>query len=440
MTRHVVVILAIMVAAADAAAQERLSLDAAVQAALSDNASIRAARAGTREAEANARQARSGWFPRISAAESWQRGDQPVFVFSSLLSARRFGAANFAIDALNHPDAIGFFRTSVGLEQQVFDGGRQRSASKAARLQQDIADASADEAIAGIALAVTEAFGRVLAADAGRAAAGSALTAAREDLVRIERRRSAGMATDADVLDLTVRVADLQQREIRAEGDRAVARAELSRLMGAPVGRDFEVAEPVSAEGAMAFDLPALLAEADASRPELRRAARSRELAEARRREARASLIPQVAAQAAFDVGGTRFDDRASSWLVGGEVRWTFSLGGAERARLDAAGQSVIRAAAELEAARAAVHVDVITALRQLESARARQAVGRAAADQSRESQRIIRNRFDAGVASVNDVLRASTAVLDAESARTAALVDVVIGEAMLRRALGRAP
>jgi len=64
----------------------------------------------------------------VSFVESWQRGNQPVFVFSSLLSARQFGAANFAVDALNYPDANGFFHASLGVEQLLFDGGRQRSA------------------------------------------------------------------------------------------------------------------------------------------------------------------------------------------------------------------------------------------------------------------------------------------------------------------------
>ena len=45
----------------------------------------------------------------MDASETWQRGNQPVFVFGSLLNQRRFTAADFALDALNHPDAIDNF-------------------------------------------------------------------------------------------------------------------------------------------------------------------------------------------------------------------------------------------------------------------------------------------------------------------------------------------
>jgi outer membrane protein TolC len=423
------------------AAQEPLTLDHAVTAALAQNASLRATRAGQDEAAARVTVARSGLFPRFSVTESWQRGDQPVFVFSSLLSARRFAATNFAIDALNHPDPIGFFHTTVGVEQLLFDGGRQRAATSLAAQLDEIAHTAVDEAAAGLAVAATQTFGRILAAQAAHQAAEGGLAAAREDLARVERRRYAGMATDAEVLALVVHVADLQQRAIQADGDAGIARAELNRLMGSPIDREFRAVEPPAAVFLdVDANLAVLFAEADAARPEIKRAAASLQIADASRRQARAGLIPQIAAQAAIDVSGTQFNDRASSWLVGGELRWTFSTGGAELAQITGAAASAARARAEADEARAAVHVDVASALFRVETARARQAAGRAAAEQARESHRIIRDRFDAGIAGVGDLLRASTAVLDADANRISALVDGIVSAAMLRRALGRNP
>lgn len=424
-------------------AQEALTVEVAVDAALAHNAPLRAARAGIDEAAAQWTVARSGFFPRVSITESWQRGDQPVFVFSSLLSARRFAANNFAIDALNHPDPIGFFRTSVAVEQVLFDGGRLNAAENGANLRRTIAATSADEVAAALIVTTTQTFGRIVIGEAARRAAGDGLAAAREDLAHAERRRDAGVATDADVLALVVHVADLQQRAIQAEGDAAEARAALNRLMGKPVDAPLQVVEPAGAPADDFGDhlnLPALLAAADAARPELKRAAAAAEAADAARRQARAALIPQVAAQAAWDVSGTRVNDRASSWIVGGELRWTLSTGGAELAAMKAAAASIARTNAEADDARAAVHVEVITALRRLESARARRDAGRAAVDQARESQRIIRDRFEAGITSVTDVLRASTALSDADANRVASLVDTMVATAMLRRAVGRTP
>ena len=423
-----------------AIAQEPLTVDAAVQAAIAHNASLRAARAGLDEAAARTDEARSGFFPRLSVSEAWQRGDEPVFAFSSLLSSRQFAASNFAIDALNHPDPIGFFRTTVGVEQLIYDGGRQRAAAASASFGRDIAAASVDQATAGIALQTTQAFGRLLVSEAAKRAADGGLESARQDLIRAENRRDAGRATDADVLSLAVHVADLQQRAIQANSESAVARAELNRLMGAPVDAPLVAAAPAPAAPPSSADITALLAEADAARPEIKRAAAAARVAEKTQTQATAALIPQIAAQAAYDLSGTQFSDRAGAWIVGGQIRWTFSTGGAELAGRKAAAAAIARAAAESDDARAAVHVEVISAAGGIESARAREAVGRAAADQARESQRIIRDRFEQGLAGVNDVLRASTAVLDAEASRTAAIVDLMVANAMLRRAVGRLP
>jgi outer membrane protein TolC len=423
-------------------AQEPLTIDQAVQDALAHNAGLRAVRAGVSEADAHVDEARSGWFPRVSVAETWQRGDQPVFVFSSLLAARQFGPQNFAIDNLNHPDAIGFYRTSIALEQLVFDAGWQRSAVDSAKYRRDIAQSSSDEASAALMLATVQAYGRTLTAEAAQRAAEAALEAGREDLTRTEQRRDAGVASDADVLALVAHVADLQQRAIHHRGEAAVSRAELNRLMGVPIDREYQVAQPPDANGVAlaASSVEVLLAEAGRSRPELRRAASGQQLADAERTSARAALIPRVAAQAAFDISGIQFNDRASAWLVGAEVRWNLSLGGAEAARLRAATDARNRAAAEADDRRAAVQVEVVAALRRLQAANARRSAGLAAVDQARESQRMIRDRFEAGLATVTDVLRASSAVVDAESQRVSAAVDAMVGEATLRRALGRFP
>jgi outer membrane protein TolC len=441
--RILVTLLALGPVNAVAQAQEVLTVDGAVKAALARNASLRASRASTEEATAHATEARSGFFPRISFSEAWERGNEPVFVFSSLLSSRRFAAPNFAIDALNHPDSTGFFHAGVGVEQLLFDAGQQRATSTAAGLRRAIAGFETDEAAGALAVATTQTYGRVVTAVAERRAAEAGLSAAREDLSRAERRRDAGMATDADVLELVVHVADLQQRAITAEGDAGVARAELNRIIGNPVDTEVQIVEPVSATIDGLDEHPnvaALLAEADAARPELKRATAASRLAEEAKHEARAGLIPHVAARADVGLSGTTFSDRASSWILGGELRWTFSTGGAELAATKAAAASMARAQAEADDAQAAVHVDVVSALRRLETARARQAAGRAAVDQARESQRIIRDRFEAGIAPVNDVLRASTAALDAETNRVAAVVDTAVAAAQLRRALGRTP
>ena len=94
---------AILFAALPASAQSPLSLSEAIARARAHNPDVGSAAAAEREAAERVTQARGGYFPKVDVAESWQRGNNPVFVFSSLLAQRQFTAADFALDALNHP-------------------------------------------------------------------------------------------------------------------------------------------------------------------------------------------------------------------------------------------------------------------------------------------------------------------------------------------------
>lgn len=435
-------LLCLLPAGADAgqvAAGEPLSLERVVGDVAAQSAQVRAAGAGAEAASREVAAARGTWFPRLSFTESWQRGDQPTFVFSSLLASRRFAAENFAVQQLNHPDPIGYARTAATLEQVLFDGGRRRAGVDDARSQQTIADLDHRDAALTAVVGATELYGRLLAAQAMQRAADAALAAGREDLARAERRRDAGVATDADVLALTVHVADMEQRSIKAGGDAQVVRARINRLAGAAVDRPFVAVEPVLADRPIP-DAATLFAEAESLRPDVLKANAALQTADSGRRAARAAFMPVVAVQATYELSGTRITDRASSWVAGGELRWTLAAGGVERAKAQAAAARVSQARIAAEDARAAARVDVVAAVEQLRSARARQTVGRAAVAQARESERIIRDRFDAGLMPVNDVLRAAGALLDAESQRVSALVDELTSRAALDRALGRLP
>lgn len=362
-----------------------------------------------------------------------------MFVFSTLLASRRFAAGNFAVDALNHPDSLGAFHTTAAIEQVLFDGGATAATTAGAHAQVTMAQHQSSEAELATIEQVTALYGQVLARQASREALDAALASAAADARLAERRRDAGTVTEADVLALAVHVATLQQRAIQDDGDLAILRAQLNRLAGQPLDRAFTALAPAPAS-APTPPLDEVLARADEQRPERQRALAAATLAEQARRAARAALLPRVAAQAAFDVTGTRAFDRAGSWLVGGEVRWSLGLAGTEHARVTEATARATQARLDAEDARAQAQVDALTALRQLESARARQAVGQAMVAQARESARITRDRYEAGLARVNDVLQAATAVLDAEALRTSALADEFTSRARLSRATGRRP
>lgn len=418
-------------------AQQPVTLDEAIAAAMARNPALAAARAQSDGAAADVASARGGWFPRVTLAESVQRGDQPVFAFGALLSARQFTAADFAVARLNSPGATNLFTTRLGLGQLIFDGGRTSAAIAGSQARRDLVLAGADEATAGVIVAVTSTYGQLLRMQAAVLAVDGAVAAATEDLTRAEHRRDAGTVTDADVLAVAVHLSSLRQRRLQLDADRSATAAQLNRLMGTAVDAPIavvDVAHPTRVEG----ELAALFAEAEAARPELRRADAQVRMATAGARQASSIWWPQVAAQAGVEWNGLTAGERARSWVVGAEARWSLSLSGADRARITAAASARTAAERMRDDVRASVHAEVLAAVRQRDTAIARVGLGTETVAQATERARVVRNRYDAGLASMTDVLAAAGALLDAEASRTSATVDVLTTTTELHRALGR--
>jgi outer membrane protein TolC len=173
-------------------------------------------------------------------------------------------------------------------------------------------------------------------------------------------------------------------------------------------------------------------------RPEIEQAVLQRDISRALHESARSALMPYVAVQGGYEWNDGRRAGPAGSWIAAANVRMNLFSGGASIARVRQASFAMQRAEAERTRAEAAVRIELMTAVEQLGAARARQDISRATVLQARESERMIRDRYQAGIVPAAEVIRAATAVLDAEAQRINAVIDVVVGEAALRRAAGQ--
>lgn len=423
--------------AVPAAAQTPLTLADAIARARAQNPDARSSAAAEREAAQRIAQARAGYWPKVDVAESWQRGNQPVFVFSSLLAQRQFTAADFALGALNHPDALDNYRTAVTVEQPLFDGVA-RANMTVARIGHEMAGATRQMVDHDLAASVTAAYGRALAAAGARRSADAAVDTARTDRELAGNRRDAGLVTDADVLQIDVHLSRTREWQIVAASDERIARAQLNQLIGAPLSEAF-LLDPAPATAIIdAIDLAVLEAEAIKARPDVTLAALQEQLARAGQTAARAAFFPHVSAQGGWELNGSAWNSRASGWIVGAVARVNLFNGFADKARLAEAADRATRHALERDKAETAARLDVHVAVARLEAARASDAVGRDAVVQARESRRIIRDRYEAGLTDVASLLRSAEAVAQADAQQVAAQVAVLTASADLQRALGR--
>ena len=417
-------------------AAETLSIQRAIELALAANPDLAAVHVAEAEARAQQEAVSRAWLPHVNLDEGWQRGNQPVFAFGSLLAQRRFTEADFAVQSLNNPTPLSNYRGAVVLRESIFDAGDARARAATATATTALASAAYRQTTLDTAAAVAQAYGNAIVADADARAAAAAIEAATHDIARAEARRDAGMATSADVLSLKVHLAEMQAREIAARGDGRIARATLNRLIGASLDADWEIVQPAIPTANTADALDARVT----NRPDVVQAALRVDVADGLARAARAARFPRVDFEGGYEWNGDRWAERAPSWLVGIRAQLSFSASGAEAARSRAAAYAVERARLERAGTELDARLDIRTAVARVETAHARQEVAMGAVRQARESQRIIRDRYNVGLAGVSEVLRAADATLTAESLQVNADVEAMVASVMLDRAVGRTP
>lgn len=432
-------IMAVLLSAGPLWAQSPLSLKDAVRTALEKNTSIEASAAAEDAAQSKVDEARGGYLPKVNYSESWTRSDNPVFVFSSLLTEHQFSGNNFLLGPLNRPDFLNNFQSLVTADQTLFDAGQTKRAIREAGLSKDIAGEDHRMAKMDVIASVVRAYYDAALSAAEVKAADQSMQSAQADLQHAENVRAAGLATDADVLSIRVHLAGVREQQIQRSADLDVARAALNDALGEPLDTTYHL----TTELAPATVSPRLVADYETSaladRPEARQAKLSSRLAQTQADDARSGYLPDVVLHGAFEGDRQNFYDRGgANWTVSVGLRWNLFNGFSDRARIEETTSQFRRSEALEQSANSSIRLQVRRAFADLRAAEERIDVAKASVAEAEETLRITQNRYQAGMNNVTDLLRTETAALDARTRYLAAVHDQRIAAAMLELAAGR--
>ncbi len=442
----------LLLALASTAAAESLTLRDAVGEALARHPAIAVADARRDVATAREAEARAGRFPRLDVVESVTRSNNPVFVFGSLLEQGEFAQRHFDPAFLNAPDALTNFRASITARYAAFDRFRTTTAVRQARNGMDRAGVELDETRQRVRSEVIARYYGVLVAQEKLAVSQEAVRFAEADAKAARDRFEQGLVVESDALSADVQLAGFRQRVIAAEGELAIARVALGRALGRPIAEELDVERrglagwpggPPAAgtrggEDAArpAAGTAALLERALAQRAPVRSAASNVTDTELRLKAERGSLLPRVDAFGTFGASGGTFGDRNSDHMAG--VAVTFELFDRARPARIAAARAEIDAARAGEAlARDAVTMEVVTAWHRLRTARESAVVAAQAVEQADAAARIVRDRYEQGLTTITEQLRAQTALVSSRFELLAARYESLVAQAELLRATG---
>jgi outer membrane protein len=412
----------------------RLSLDEALARAMA--ASHRLAELHARESAAAAvlGQRKAADLPMLALEAGYQRTNH-VDEFGVLQPDRTFHVI--------YPDVPDNWRTRLDMQWPIYTGGRDQALERAADAEHRASERDIESTRADLRLETTRAFWALVTAT-------DAVRVVRESVIRVEKQLNdvraqfdAGFLPPNEVSTVEARVSREQSLLIDAENRRDATRAELARLIGAPLDAAFEpdaaLEQTETGTAPVASAAAARMARADRQALALRA-----EAASDRIDSAKASFRPSLAIIGGYDYARPnpkifpREDEWKPAWDVGVNVSWSLWNGGRTAAEV-AEAQSLAAAASErLAEFDTVIGLEVRQRQLDLDSARAQIAPTTAGVKSAIEARRVVQERFAAGVATSTDLLDAQQDQLEAELQRTRALADVRLAEARLARALGK--
>ena len=399
------------------AAQERLTLSEAVAKALENNPDLAVDEPGRQAARSEYKATRAGYLPRLDFEQSYLGGNNPVFVFGTLLTQRRFMAENFALHSLNSPSPVDNLQTRATVQQSIWDFGRTGDRREQARLGVQSADQSHEQHKRQVLLSVIEGYYATSLAGSELETSRAALRSAEAIENQAKARVESGLAVEADLLRSRVYLSSAKQLEIQALGQLEAARAQLNRLMGNPLRTATGETAPLLAGPVMIPAEETLLAEQKLRRPDYQNLLIELRQAELAVRTRSRERLPVLAGYTTVESDNPSLDAYGgTNWSAGITLRWNLFAGGGDAALLEASRHRLEQKKRQVAAMESAMALEVRRALIQYRSAERQVAAARAAEAQSEEGLRILRNRYEAGLATMTDLLSAETA---RSSART---------------------
>lgn len=392
-----------------------LTLSEAVQRALDHSPDRRMAAADVAAAKVAARSARLPLLPTLGFDELMTRGNDPVYVFGSLLRQQRFTTADFALNSLNRPLPLNNFATRFSGNWLAFDSMQTELGMRSADYAERAAVAIGTRADEQLAWRVAEAYVGVSLAQQQAHLAEEQVKTAQALETTARARVEAGTAVDADALSAATELAARREEQMAAEGAVATAWAQLEEAMGAPV--------PEGALDALAEKTDGMPPLPDAVELALRsrkdRAALGEQLAAMRTgvTAARAAFGPTVGAFGSWEQDRGGFTGNSgNNWLAGVQVHLDL-FPAARRQQLAAAKIALTRTQAASESADNQIRMEVTRAWYAHRTASQQVEVARAARAEAAESLRILRDRYDAGLATMSDLMRVEDAQRQAQNA-----------------------
>lgn len=417
-----------------------LSLEESVKLALANNKDLKVIEEKVREARSRVDEAGTSFLPKLTASAGYTRLDVAPFLPTSRFSTL-FGS--FAPPNLPREITIGLvdnYSTSLKLEQPLFAGGKIANTYEISRFAERGAETEVERTSAELVFQVKRAYLGCVKALKFEVVAAQSVKELEAQLKDVQARYDEGLAATNDVLKTKVYLSQAKLGLMKTGNAVRLARKSLCNLVGLPLESEVDFTTAVEAISPAAVDLDGAVKAGLGRRPELKGIGFEKMIARKDVQISRSGYLPDVFFFANL---GYQYPDRDfardfyTNWSVGLVAQLNVFDWGKTAYQTQESKSRLAQVEISEQSARDAVTLDVTRTYLALTEARDEIDVSREAVAQAEENYRVTNERFKEGLATNTDLLDAEVLLTNARITFSNALVDYVIAQADLSRAMG---
>lgn len=384
---------------------EPISLEQAKTLAIQNNYELKMNEQSYAVAQAEQEQANAAFLPSLVLSNTSVSTNNPLQAFGFKLLQKSVSEEDFNPDRLNDPGNQENFNTKIELMQPIFhlDGWKMK---KAAKSKMEAVELENERSKEYLLLEIEKAYMQLQLAYKQQEVIEKALETGEENLKITKNQFDQGLIQYADVINVEVRHNEVKNNLLIAKSNVLNSSDYLNYLIGK---ESKDVLIPTEKLIMSSYDEQGVI-EMSSSRKDLLAIEQNLEAQEQMLKSSQYQFVPKASALAHYEWNDNNFMGfDASNYLVGLQLSWDIFDGGKTLGKVHREKAMLEKNEIYKQNYLAQSELELNKAHRQMNDARDAVDISKLAVEQSKESYRIVSNRFSQGLEKTSDLLYAET-------------------------------
>ncbi|MGA7837048.1 MAG: TolC family protein [Ignavibacteriaceae bacterium] len=385
-----------------------LSLKDALQLSKKGNYELKLAQAEVDKMQADKNKSLAVFLPQVTLSETYVKTDDPLNVFGLKLKQKIVSMADFNPMLLNNPNNFENYNTKLEVLQPLInlDGffGRNAAAEGLSALNY-----KKQRTENYIDFMVKATYYQLVLTKNSLDVINQALNTAKANRKLIKDYYDEGMITKADYLSGEVYVASLESKKVEVENALQKVNDNLKVMLGLDKTVEIQPTDTLSLPQVSntTFDTKSAIEQ----RSDIQAYSHKVSSYKSMKLMNQLKFLPRLNAFGIYEYNDTKaFGNGAKNWMVGLNLQWKIFNGFQNVAAVQKSAAELDHAEIEYNKALAKGKNEIDEAFRDLETAKKKVALAKTAAEQSDESLKITRDRYEKGLEKTTDLVNAQTA------------------------------